>query len=119
MKRNTRFPRVQHIRFDKGPEGCNDTADLAALQACPRTSTSLTGGGKYAGSHGGSGKGGGAGGEGKRRKVAGRGRGRGGAGGGGWFVSGCAYNTDSKRFSKPRVGAELGIPAGVLNIRYA
>eukprot|EP00904_Undaria_pinnatifida_P001070 jgi/Undpi1/10964/HiC_scaffold_30.g13265.m1 len=77
-----RFPRVQHIRFDKGPEGCNDTADLAALQACPRTSTSLTGGGKYAGSHGGSGRGGGAGGEGKRRKVAGRGRGRGGAGGG-------------------------------------
>lgn len=80
-KRNPRFPRVRHIRLDKGPEGCNDTTDLAALQACPRTTASLTDEGKRTSSHGGSSRGGGTGGAGKRRKVAGRGRG-GGAGGG-------------------------------------
>ncbi|CAM9713851.1 unnamed protein product, partial [Laminaria digitata] len=76
------FPRVSHIRLDKGPEACNDTADLAALQACPRPPASLASGGKRSSNHGGSSsRGGGAGGAGKRRKVAGRGRG-GGAGGG-------------------------------------
>lgn len=77
-----RFPRVTHIRLDKGPEACNDTADLAALQACPRPPASLASGGKRSSNHGGSSsRGGGTGGAGKRRKVAGRGRG-GGAGGG-------------------------------------
>ncbi|CAM9320873.1 unnamed protein product [Ectocarpus sp. 12 AP-2014] len=33
-----RFPRVTHIRKDKGSEGCMDTTELAAIQARPRLS---------------------------------------------------------------------------------
>lgn len=31
-----RFPRVARIRYDKGAEGCLDTAQLAEIQASPR-----------------------------------------------------------------------------------
>eukprot|EP00752_Nemacystus_decipiens_P016381 g14643.t1 len=64
-----RFPRVTHIRKDKGMEGCIDTTELAAIQARPR----LTFGNDQnttQGGHGGAGsrrKGGGEGGRGKGR----------------------------------------------------
>eukprot|EP00903_Cladosiphon_okamuranus_P009258 g8834.t1 len=71
-----RFPRVSHIRKDKGMEGCIDTIELAAVQARPRLA--------FTGNH--NNTQGGHGGSGSRRKSGsggdGEGGGRGRRGGG-------------------------------------
>lgn len=55
--KNLRFPRVTHIRKDKGPEGCIDTNELAALQARPRIAEASRGhrNNRTPGGHGGAG----------------------------------------------------------------
>ncbi|CAM9475934.1 unnamed protein product [Pylaiella littoralis] len=69
-----RFPRVTHIRKDKGLEGCIDTTQLAAVQARPRTAAAPGGrrNSSNQGGHPGAGsRRGGSEGKGRGRKVGG------------------------------------------------
>ncbi len=79
-RKNLRFPRVTHIRKDKGPEGCIDTNELAALRARPRIADAARAhrNNRTPGGHGGSGSrrmGGGGGDAGERKRARGGGRG--------------------------------------------